>query len=217
MEKHSVWSRYCVEHALRFVQSIIWNLESAWKSFGWEQRFSLYLSQHSGTCFSRGSPEAQHCVSLRPTSSNIKRMMQNELVLCMYSCITHKATAIRMEATISPITLGGVKWRCAPLLRYWRELRATCMEQAMASRKHPADSAHAKQHRLSKRQKCSRHCQWGRRTGQKKPNTTTTALLTEGQEQSTLLWAQKMQTAWLVVYPGEKANTGFCVFNPVSF
>lgn len=68
------------------------------------------------------------------------------------SCVTLEAAAVIRElikcsifqSTISThAALRGVKWRRTPLLRYWRALRATCMEQAGTSRRHPADSARA--------------------------------------------------------------------------
>lgn len=92
MEKLSVWSRYCVEHAS------VHHLKLGKCSHLAMSRVSHCIRVSTVCiCFSCGSQEAQRCVSLRPTSSHIKGMMQKEPVLCMYSCITLKATAIRME------------------------------------------------------------------------------------------------------------------------
>ncbi|KAI5091771.1 nuclear transcription factor Y subunit gamma isoform X1 [Silurus meridionalis] len=63
------------------------------------------------------------------------------------SCFTFKAQSLTaclhfLDSDVEQrANLRGVKWRDAPLLRYRLALRATCMEQAGASRRDPADSA----------------------------------------------------------------------------
>lgn len=143
----------------------------------------------------------------------------------MSSCITLEAVAVIMElinssmfqSTISTrLALGGVKWRHTPLLRYWWALQATCMEQAGASRKDPADSARTG----------SIDFLWGRRAvetasesgAQVRRNPTPPPLpcLLKGNSNQRL-WAQKIQTAWLFVCPREGANPGFCILDSAAF
>lgn len=90
---------------------------------------------------------------------------------------------------------------------------ATCMKQAGASRRDPADSAHAGSIDFLRGRKAVDSASEAGAQVRRNPTPPLPCLLKGKSYQR--LWVRKLQTAWLFVYPVEKAV--FCILNPAGF